>query len=273
MQVIACITLSVRSESEPAMDKVFKALADDTRRRLLDRLHEDNGQTLGELCARIDMKRQSVTQHLGVLEAAHLVSTVWRGREKLHYLNPVPLHEIQERWIDKFESPRLRVLGAVKRRAEEAMTDKPTFVYVTYIESTPEKVWDALTDADLTAAYWGHSNVSDWRPGSRWEHVRTDGSGVADVVGTVVESERPTRLVTTWAAPDDEGQEDKYSRVTFDIRQHAEIVRLTVTHEDLADESERADAASGWSAVLSNLKSLLETGHVLPQEPWLVPAH
>lgn len=273
MQVIACITLSVRSESDPAMDKVFKALADDTRRRLLDRLHEDNGQTLGELCARIAMTRQSVTQHLGVLEAANLVSTVWRGREKLHYLNPVPLHEIQERWIDKFESPRLRVLGAVKRRAEEAMTDKPTFVYVTYIESTPEKVWDALTDADLTAAYWGHSNVSDWRPGSRWEHVRTDGSGIADVVGTVVESERPTRLVTTWAAPDEEGQEDRRSRVTFDIRQHAEIVRLTVTHEDLADESERADVSSGWPAVLSNLKSLLETGHVLPQEPWLMPAH
>ncbi|NUP19504.1 MAG: helix-turn-helix transcriptional regulator, partial [Streptomyces sp.] len=88
------------------MDKVFKALADDTRRRLLDRLREDNGQTLGELCARIDMARQSVTQHLAVLEAANLVSTVRRGREKLHYLNPVPLHEIQERWIDKFEAPR-----------------------------------------------------------------------------------------------------------------------------------------------------------------------
>ncbi|WP_406420083.1 ArsR/SmtB family transcription factor [Streptomyces sp. NBC_01614] len=253
------------------MDQVFKALSDGTRRRLLDRLHEDNGQTLGELCARIDMARQSVTQHLAVLEAANLVSAVRRGREKLHYLNPVPLHEIQERWIDKFESPRLRVLGAVKRRAEEAMTDKPTYVYVTYIESTAEKVWDALTDADLTAAYWGHSNVSDWRTGSRWEHVRTDGSGVADVVGTVVESERPGRLVTTWVAPDEEGQDDKYSRVTFDIQQHAGIVRLTVTHEDLPDESARADVASGWPAVLSNLKSLLETGHVLPQEPWLMP--
>ncbi|KUO15617.1 ArsR/SmtB family transcription factor [Streptomyces dysideae] len=253
------------------MDKVFKALADDTRRRLLDRLHEHSGQTLGELCERIAMTRQSVTQHLAVLEAANLVSTVRRGREKLHYLNPVPLQEIQERWIDKFERPRLRVLGAVKRRAEETMTDKPTFVYVTYIESTPEKVWDALTDADLTAAYWGHSNVSDWRQGSRWEHVRTDGSGIADAVGTVVASERPTRLVTTWAAPDEEGQQDKYSRVIFDIRQHADIVRLTVTHEDLADEGELADASSGWPAVLSNLKSLLETGHPLPQEPWLVP--
>lgn len=171
------------------MDKVFKALADETRRRLLDRLHEHNGQTLGELCERIDMARQSVTQHLSVLEAAHLVTTVRRGREKLHYLNPVPLHEMQERWIDKFERPRLRALGAVKRRAEEAMTDKPTYVYVTYIASTPEKVWEALTSADLTADYWGHRNESDWRQGSRWAHVRTDGSGVEDVVGTVVESD------------------------------------------------------------------------------------
>ena len=195
-----------------------------------------------------------------------------RGREKLHYLNPVPLHEIQERWIGKFERPRLGALGAVKRRAEEVMTDKPTFVYVTYIESTPEKVWEALTDADLTAAYWGHRNVSDWRTGSRWEHVRVDGSGIADVAGTVVVSERPTRLVTTWAAPDQEDQQDRHSQVTFDIQPHADIVRLTVTHEDLNDEAERSDVATGWPAVLSNLKSLLEAGSALPQEPWEVPA-
>src|ERR671921_152720 len=118
------------------MDGVFRALADPTRRALLDRLHERNGQTLTELCESAGMTRQSVTQHLGVLEDANLVSTVRRGREKLHYLNPVPLHEIQERWIDKFERPRLAALGAVKRRAEEAMTDKPRFVYVTYIGST-----------------------------------------------------------------------------------------------------------------------------------------
>ncbi|MFJ3307084.1 ArsR/SmtB family transcription factor [Streptomyces sp. NPDC086549] len=254
------------------MDKVFKALADETRRRLLDRLHEHNGQTLGELCGRIAMTRQSVTQHLAVLEDANLISTVRRGREKLHYLNPVPLHDIQERWIDKFERPRLRALGEVKRRAEEAMTDKPSFVYVTYIAGTPEKVWEALTDADLTAAYWGHRNVSDWKPGSRWEHVRADGSGIADVVGTVVESEPPARLVTTWTSPETEGQEDKYSRVTYDIRRHEDIVRLTVTHENLDDEGERADVSSGWPAVLSNLKSLLETGGPMPQEPWAVPA-
>jgi len=252
------------------VDSVFRALADPTRRYLLDQLHRQNGQTLGELCERVDMTRQSATQHLGVLEDANLISTVRRGREKLHYLNPVPLHEIQERWIDKFERPRLRALSALKRRAENDMSDRPTFVYVTYIESTPDAVWRALTDADTTAAYWGHSNVSDWAAGSRWEHVRTDGSGVADVVGEVVVSEPPTRLVTTWAAPDGPPAHGP-SRVTFDIQAHGEIVRLTVTHENLADEEERRNASAGWSAVLSNLKSLLETGSPLPQEPWLVP--
>jgi len=250
---------------------VFKALADPTRRHLLDRLHERNGQTLGELCESVDMTRQAATQHLGVLAAAHLVTTVRRGREKLHYLNPVPLHDIQERWIDKFERPRLRALSAVKRRSEEmAMADKPSFVYVTYIESTPEKVWHALTDPEVTARYWGHENVSDWREGSAWEHRRTDGSGVADVVGTVVESRPPHRLVTTWSDP---GTRDPAttSTVTFDIQPYGEIVRLTVTHEDLADETELRGAAGGWPAVLSNLKSLLETGHVLPETPWEMP--
>lgn len=216
------------------------------------------------------MTRQSATQHIAVLEAANLVSSVRRGREKLHYLNPVPLHEIQDRWIHKFEQPRLQALSAITRRAEDAMTEKPTFVYVTYIESTPEKVWQALTDADLTAEYWGHRNVSDWQVGSSWEHQRTDGSGIADVVGTVAESRPPTRLVTTWAAPDAEPGHG-VSRVTFDIEAHGDIVRLTVTHDDLADDAERQAAAAGWAAVLSNLKSLLETGSPLPQQPWLVP--
>ncbi len=156
------------SGMQPEMDKVFRALADPTRRYLLDRLREDNGQTLGALCERLGMTRQSATQHLAVLEAANLISTVRRGREKLHYLNPVPLSEIQDRWIDKFERPRLAALGTLKRRAEEDMTAKPTFVYVIYIESTPEVIWHALTDADVSAQYWGHSNVSDWQVGSSW---------------------------------------------------------------------------------------------------------
>ena len=246
------------------LDRVFKALADPTRRLLLDRLRERRGLTLTELCGDLDMARQSATQHVAVLAAANLVSTVRRGREKLHYLNPVPLHEIQERWIERFEGPRLEVLSAVKRRAEEAsMSDKPRFVYVTYIQSTPDAVWQALTDADLTAQYWGHRNVSDWQAGSRWEHLRADGSGVTDVVGKVLEARPPRRLVLTFGGP-----AETPSRVAFDVEPYQEIVRLTVTHEDMPDAEYYAAVSAGWPAVLANLKSLLETGHVLPQAPW-----
>jgi uncharacterized protein YndB with AHSA1/START domain/DNA-binding transcriptional ArsR family regulator len=243
---------------------VFKALADPTRRHVLDLLHQRNGQTLGELCSGLAMTRQAASQHLAVLEAAHLVTTTWRGREKVHHLNPVPLHEIQERWIDKFERPRLRALSAVKRQAEEVtMAGKPTYVYVTYIQSTADRVWEALTDADLSGEYWGHSNVSDWQPGSPWEHRRTDGSGIADAGGTVLEAVPPERLVMTFGTPDAEP-----GTVTFTIEPYEDIVRLTVVHENLADQAEYDAASAGWPAVLANLKSLLETGHVLPQAPW-----
>jgi uncharacterized protein YndB with AHSA1/START domain len=188
-----------------------------------------------------------------------------------HYLNPVPLHQIQERWIDKFERRRLRALSEIKRRAEEkSMTDTPAFVYVTYIQSTPERVWHALTDPDLTAEYWGHSNISDWEAGARWEHRRTDGSGIADVIGTVLEAAPPRLLVMTFDAPGEEPP-DGPSRVTFEIEPSDEIVRLTVTHENLADDDAFRVVSHGWAAVLSNLKSLLETGHVLPQAPWEMP--
>ncbi|BAX96257.1 putative transcriptional regulator, ArsR family protein [Mycobacteroides stephanolepidis] len=249
---------------------VFKALADRTRRELLDRLHERNGQTLGQLCDGVRMTRQSATQHLGVLESANLITTVRQGREKLHYLNPVPLHEIQERWIDKFERPRLRALSAIKQRAEEPEMSQPTFVYTTYINSTPEKVWQAITDPELSGQYWGHSNVSDWQQGSRWEHQRVDGSGIADVVGTVVEADPPRKLVTTWVDPAG-GAEAPASTVTFLIQPYRDIVRLTVEHADLADPSEYAQASGGWAAVLSNLKSFLETGAPLPTAPWTQP--
>jgi uncharacterized protein YndB with AHSA1/START domain/DNA-binding transcriptional ArsR family regulator len=243
-------------------EAVFRALADPTRRLMLDRLRERNGQTLGELCGPLAMTRQSATQHLGLLAAADLVTTVRRGREKLHYLNPVPLWDMQDRWIAKFERPRLRALSAIRRQAEETtMTDRPSYVYVTYIESTPERVWDALTSADLTAQYWGHANVSDWQAGSRWEHRRVDGSGVADVIGTVLAADRPRQLMITFDGPGAEPPGGP-STVTF------EIVRLTVTHQNLADGDALEAVSAGWPAVCANLKSLLETGHVLPRAPW-----
>lgn len=252
---------------------MFKALADPTRRQLLDLLREHDGQTLTELTAGLAMARQSATQHLELLEAANLVSVVWQGRQKLHYLNPVPLHDIQQRWIDRFERPRLQQLSRIKHQAEDRLmdddersADRPTFSYVTYIEATAERVWHALTDADLTAAFWGHRNVSDWRVGSRWEHRRTDDSGIADVVGTVLESDPPRRLVITFAGPDGPNAED--SVVAFSIEPFHEIVRLTVTHRGLPSQADYETAAAGWSSVFSNLKTLLETGSVLTHAPW-----
>jgi len=262
------------------MDEVFKALADPTRRRLLDRLREQNGQTLGELCGQLGMARQSATQHLNLLVQANLVTVVRRGRERLHYLNPAPIHEIDERWIAGFEKPRLQVLSAIKQRAEEyavidqASSDKPggppaaaSFVYVTYIRAGAEQVWQALTDADLTMRYWDHANVSDWQPGSTWEHRRTDRSGAAEVTGRVLASDPPHRLVITFQAPGEEPPPEGPSVVTFLVEPHHDIVRLTVTHENV-DALMFPGISHGWPAVLANLKSLLETGNSLPQEPW-----
>ncbi|WP_217999954.1 ArsR/SmtB family transcription factor [Nocardia veterana] len=247
---------------------VFKALADPTRRLLLDRLRQQNGQTLRELCERVEMARQSLTQHLDILVRAGLVTVLRRGRERVHYINPAPIHDIERRWISVFDRPRLDAIRAIKNQAEEyAMsTTVPDYVYVTYIRATADQVWRALTDANLTARYWGHANVSDWQPGSAWEHRRVDGSGAVDVVGKVLESEPPTRLVITF---EDSPQEDREpSVVTFLVEPHQDIVRLTVTHEKLPNQEMLQGISSGWPAVLANLKSLLETGDVLPQAPW-----
>src|SRR4051812_6552104 len=168
-------------------------------------LHERAGLTLGELCDGLDMRRQSVSQHLEVLEAANLVTSVRDGRRKLHYLNPVPIHQLQTRWIWKFEEPRLAALDTIKQHAEErAMSDIPDYVYTTYIHATPEQVWHALTDAEVTAKFWGHAQVSDWQVGSRVDHVRSDGSGVVDVTGTVMVVDPPRRLVFGFGEPSDD---------------------------------------------------------------------
>ena len=248
---------------------MFKALSDETRRHLLDSLREHNGQTQGELSKNVDITRQSVAQHLSILEEVNLISVAWRGREKIHYLNPVPIHDVYERWIERFEVSRLRTLSKIRTRAEETMADL-TYKYVTYIESSAEKVWEALTDPDITAEYWGHRNESDWEEGSPWQHTRSDGSEIADVVGTVVESKPPHRLVTTWADPS-AGDEAADDLVTFEIEEHGSIVRLAVTHQNLANETERDQAADGWSAVMANLKTLLESGKVLSKVPWEMP--
>lgn len=145
------------------------------------------------------------------------------------------------------------------------MTRQTTsFVYVTFIASTPEKVFEAITRPEITRRYWGHDNVSDWTPGSRWEHVRDNEERTVNIVGKVVESSPPSRLVVTWAGASEEADPEAYSRVTFDIEPYEDMVRLTVSHDDLIVGSGMASGVSkGWPIVLSSLKSLLETGRGL----------
>ena len=144
--------------------------------------------------------------------------------------------------------------------------DQPQYVYVMYISTSPETLWNALLDPKMTAQYWQHKNVSDWKPGSKWEHRACDDKGTLRLVGKVIESSPPRRLVVTWAVPADAAQEEKHSRVTFEIEPIGEVVRLTVTHDRLEPGSEMLQAIrKGWPKVLSSLKSLLEVGRPLPK--------
>jgi len=263
----------------PHMDEVFRALGDPSRRLLLDSLNERNGQTLRELCAGLDMARQSVSKHLAVLEAANLVTTVRRGREKLHFLNAAPINEITERWITHYEQSRVHALADLKRALEDSPMDKPTFVYTTYIRTTPERLWQALTEPAFTERYWNITFDSDWEAGSAvtW-HQR--GVTIADPEQVVIEADPYRRLAYTWhtftpelaAALDiaDDRREqlaaERRSKVTFDIDPlDDEQVRLTVVHDDLEPGGLLAGMISnGWPRVLANLKTLLETGEPLP---------
>ena len=189
------------SPDRPPTGDVFRALADPGRRRLLDSLNARNGQTLRELCGELDMARQSVSKHLAVLEAANLVTTVRRGREKLHYLNAAPINEVAERWINHYDRRRAEALADLKRALESPSVeplDRPEFVYTSYIRTTPEKAWQALTDPAFMSRWWTSISLhSDWEVGStvRWEH---HGVTIEDPEQVVVECDPPRRLSYTW---------------------------------------------------------------------------
>jgi len=259
------------------MDDIFRALADPNRRQLLDRLNERNGQTLRELCAGLDMARQSVSKHLAVLEAAGVVTTLRRGREKLHYLNAAPINDIAERWINRYDRSRVEALADLKRALEDTPMEKPEFVYTTYIHTTPERLWQALTDPAFTERYWGMSFESDWKTGSTMV-LHHEGVSVADPEQVVLEAEPYRRLSYTWhtftpewAAAMGISEEvraqiaaEPRSKVTFDLEEDGELVRLTVVHDGFGPGSTVAEMVSGgWPRVLSSLKTLLETGDVL----------
>jgi uncharacterized protein YndB with AHSA1/START domain len=146
--------------------------------------------------------------------------------------------------------------------SKENVKEKTRFVYVTWIRSTPEKVFEAITRPEIARRYWAHENVSDWKPGSAWSHVNNDEARTVHVVGKVVEVSPPRRLVITWASPEKAADPSQYSRVTFELEQRADMVKLTVTHDELeAGSAMEKGISQGWPLVLSSLKSLLETGN------------
>jgi DNA-binding transcriptional ArsR family regulator/uncharacterized protein YndB with AHSA1/START domain len=263
----------------PEMDEVFKALADPSRRQLLDSLNARNGQTLRELCSGLRMARQSVSKHLAILEAANLVTTVRRGREKLHYLNAAPINEIGERWITHYDQSRVEALADLKRALEEdTAMEKPSFVYTTYIRTAPERLWQALTDPAFTKRYWGATFQSEWSEGSKmtWDLF---GVSISDPDQVVLESDPYRRLSYSWhtfspelaAALDvtDEARDriaaEPRSKVTFDIEALGDLVKLTVVHDGFEPGSLMvAMVSQGWPPILANLKTLLETGETLP---------
>lgn len=246
------------------MDAVFKALADPTRRRLLDMLFRRDGQTLGQLERRLAMTRFGVMKHLRVLEEARLIVTRRRGREKLHFLNAVPIRQIHDRWIDKYAAPVAAMLVELKKEIEEESMEK---VFEIYIKTTPERLWQAITDPELRSKYsFGVGVYSDWSPASRYLARTTamnPSPGIEIAEGENVEVDPPRRLVQTFHALwSDAVKQEGHSRVTWEIEPVGDSCRLTVTHDQLRAGA-NAELYGGWPMILSGLKTLLETGQTL----------
>ncbi len=262
------------------LDGTFRALADPTRRRLLDSLHEHNGQTLGELCVGMHQTRQAVSKHLGILEEAGLVTTERRGRTKVHHLNPAPINDLGARWIHRYERARIDVLSDLRRALEEdemETTDRTEFRYTTYIRTTPERLWQVLTDPAFTTVWWQATTFdTTWEAGApmTWNLGALTLTHPEQVV---LEADPPHRLSYTWhsltpewaarSRLDPEVQaavvDEPRSVATFELEPDGSLVKLTVTHSNLLPDGRLIQLISnGWPRVLSDLKSFAETGTV-----------
>ena len=242
------------------MEPVFKALADPTRRELLDALFGEDGQTLVSLTRRFDMTRIAVAKHLGILEDAGLVVTKRRGREKLHFLNVVPIRMIHDRWIDKYRERW--AVGLIGLRDElEATMER---LYEIYIRTTPERLWEAITSAEVRARFqFGCRIDSDWAPGSTYEITSPQAPGKTLCDGTNIEVDPPRRLVQSFHAHwDDASDAHGPTRVTWEIEPAGDSCRLLVTHDELAPDAPET-LYGGWPMILSGLKTYLETGTTL----------
>ncbi|CAG4892307.1 ArsR/SmtB family transcription factor [Paraburkholderia saeva] len=249
------------------MDDVFRALADPTRRSLLDELFKEDGQTLSALEARLPMTRFGVMKHLKLLEEAGLVVARRQGREKRHFLNAVPIQLIYDRWVSKYAAPWAATLSELKHQLEDRTMEK---VFEIYIKTTPERLWEAIINKEMRAKYtFGLQVSSDWTPGSRYEGLGGGQPSSDFVAGSVIvegenlEVDPPRRLVQSFRAMwSDDVKREGTSRVTWEIEQIKDSCRLTVTHDELR-ENANPELYGGWPMVLSGLKTLLETGGLL----------
>jgi len=243
------------------MVPVFRALGDPSRRLLLDGLFERDGQTLGELCGYLpEMTRFGVMRHLDVLEAADLVTTRRAGREKRHYLNPVPIRRLHDRWISKFAEPLVGAMSAMKQQLESPPMDTFEHVYGVYIQAPRERVWRAITDGDETVRYYYGTRVdSTWEPGAPLVYTYPDGSVAAD--GQVIEADPPSRLTMTFHARwDPDAEREGPVEMAWVLEAAGEATKLTVTTSGLKPGSKTAEEfAGGIVYIVSGLKTVIET--------------
>ncbi len=249
---------------------MFKALADPTRRSLLDELFREDGQTLSALEARFEISRFGVMKHLKQLEDAGLVVTRRRGREKLHFLNPVPIRLVHDRWVTKFAEPWAAHLSDLKSRLENPMEPKTLEprtmekVFEIYIRTTPERLWDAITNPNIRAKYnFGAGIHSDWSPGSKFTMMAGPNGEYLLGEGENLEVDPPRRLVQNMVAMfSDEAKAEGVSRITWEIEPVGDSCRLTLTHDQMR-EGANDQLYGGWPMVLSGLKTWLESGELL----------
>jgi uncharacterized protein YndB with AHSA1/START domain len=243
-------------------DEVFRALADPHRRTLLDLLRREDGQSLGALERHLPMTRFGCMKHLKVLEDAGLITTRKVGREKLHFLNAVPIRQVYERWVSQFAEPWARALtGLASSLESQAM--KPLVLHV-FIRTTPERLWQALTDGEMARQYYYATRVqSSWKVGAPLEYLRDNGE--AALKGEVLEIDPPKRLVTTFKPQFlPPGAPPHTSKVTFEIEPQGGACKLTLIHEGLEEGSPMTQEFTiGWAKITSGLKTLLETGEAL----------
>lgn len=254
---------------EPDLDLLFRALADPSRRRVLDLLKARPGTTVGELTERFDFSRFAVMKHLRILQESGLVVPRREGRVKRLYLNAVPIQTIHDRWISRYSALWAAQLTSLKYHLEGEGTPMPTatmvrHVHVVHIRTTPEKLWEALSRPEHTRLYYyGMDIATELRAGTPIEYLRAepDGSVKKVIAGTVLEVDAPCRLVHSFAFQD---KQDAPTRVSYAIEQVGELVRLTVTHEGFEGETETYQLVrGGWTPIIDGLKTYLETGRPL----------